>query len=118
MATFAAFLAAERARRAADHRGHAPRAPRPTRRDRPRRPAGAVGGSLSLSLVDPAALLGLKAITDTGALPDPDVLAAHRRLIVSPALIGARPTPGRPARSAAGTAPWPAGSADAWRTTC
>jgi transposase len=35
------------------------------------------------------ALLALKAITDTGALPDPDTLAAHRRLIVSAALIGA-----------------------------
>jgi transposase len=35
------------------------------------------------------ALLALKAITDTGALPDPDVLAARRRLIVSAALIGA-----------------------------
>jgi len=35
------------------------------------------------------ALLGLKAITDTGTLPDPDVLAGQRRLIVSAALIGA-----------------------------
>src|SRR5512135_2143823 len=35
------------------------------------------------------ALLALKAITDTGALPDPDTLAGHRRLIVSAALIGA-----------------------------
>lgn len=35
------------------------------------------------------ALLALKAITDTGTLPDPEVLAAHRRLIVSAALIGA-----------------------------
>jgi transposase len=35
------------------------------------------------------ALLALKAITDTGALPDADTLAAHRRLIVSAALIGA-----------------------------
>jgi transposase len=35
------------------------------------------------------ALLALKAITDTGVLPDPDTLAAHRRLIVSAALIGA-----------------------------
>jgi Transposase IS66 family len=35
------------------------------------------------------ALLALKAITDTGALPDPEMLAAHRRLIVSAALIGA-----------------------------
>src|SRR3954465_14030281 len=35
------------------------------------------------------ALLALKAVTDTGTLPDPDVLAAQRRLIVSAALIGA-----------------------------
>ena len=35
------------------------------------------------------ALLALKAITDTGVLPDPDILAGHRRLIVSAALIGA-----------------------------
>jgi transposase len=35
------------------------------------------------------ALLALKAITDTGALPDADTLAGHRRLIVSAALIGA-----------------------------
>ena len=35
------------------------------------------------------ALLALKAITDTGTLPDSEVLAAHRRLIVSAALVGA-----------------------------
>jgi transposase len=35
------------------------------------------------------ALLTLKAITDTGALPDPEILAAQRRLIVSAALVGA-----------------------------
>ena len=35
------------------------------------------------------ALLALKAITDTGALPSAEVLAAHRRLIVSAALVGA-----------------------------
>ena len=35
------------------------------------------------------ALLALKAITDAGVLPAPGVLAAHRRLIVSAALIGA-----------------------------
>jgi transposase len=34
-------------------------------------------------------LLALKAITDTATLPDPEVLAASRRLIVSAALIGA-----------------------------
>jgi transposase len=46
------------------------------------------------------ALLALKAITDTAALPDPDVLAASRRLIVSAALIGA---------SAEGAPPGPVG---------
>src|SRR3954470_22635388 len=35
------------------------------------------------------ALLALKAITGTGALPDADTLAGHRRLIVSAALVGA-----------------------------
>jgi transposase len=35
------------------------------------------------------ALLALKAVTDTGALPDADTLTAHRRLIVSAALVGA-----------------------------
>jgi transposase len=35
------------------------------------------------------ALLALKAITDTGVLPGAEVLTAHRRLIVSAALIGA-----------------------------
>src|SRR4051812_26859753 len=34
-------------------------------------------------------LLALKAVTDTGTLPDPAVLAASRRLIVSAGLIGA-----------------------------
>jgi transposase len=42
------------------------------------------------------ALLALKAITDTGVLPDPDVLAGHRRLIVSAALIGASIQTGPP----------------------
>src|SRR4051812_28067429 len=42
------------------------------------------------------ALLALKAITDTGTLPDPEVLAAHRRLIVSAALIGASAEAGPP----------------------
>src|SRR4051794_35738765 len=37
------------------------------------------------------ALLALKAITDTGTLPDPEVLAAQRRLIVSAALVGPSP---------------------------
>ncbi len=35
------------------------------------------------------ALLTLKAITDTGVLPDREILTAHRRLIVSAALVGA-----------------------------
>src|SRR4051794_26637873 len=35
------------------------------------------------------ALLAVKAVTDIGPLPDPDALAAYRRLIVSAALIGA-----------------------------
>src|SRR4051794_13725922 len=43
-----------------------------------------------------AALLALKAITDTETLPQPDVLAAHRRLIVSAALVGAAAEAGPP----------------------
>jgi transposase len=42
------------------------------------------------------ALLALKVITDTGTLPDPEVLAAQRRLIVSAALIGASAEAGPP----------------------
>jgi len=42
------------------------------------------------------ALLALKAITDTGVLPDPDTLAVHRRLIVSAALLGASAETGPP----------------------
>src|SRR4051794_39895153 len=42
------------------------------------------------------ALLALKAVTDTGALPDADTLAGHRRLIVSAALIGASAQTGPP----------------------
>jgi transposase len=42
------------------------------------------------------ALLTLKAITDTGVLPDPDTLAVHRRLIVSAALLGASADTGPP----------------------
>lgn len=42
------------------------------------------------------ALLALKAITDTGTLPDPDTLTARRRLIVSTALIGAAADTGSP----------------------
>jgi transposase len=42
------------------------------------------------------ALLALKAVTDTGALPDAGTLAAHRRLIVSAALVGASAEGGPP----------------------
>src|SRR4051794_23087656 len=42
------------------------------------------------------ALLALKAITDTGTLPEPGVLAAQRRLIVSAALVGAAADAGPP----------------------
>src|SRR4051794_699711 len=42
------------------------------------------------------ALLALKAGTNTGALPDADTLTAHRRLIVSAALIGASVEGGPP----------------------
>jgi hypothetical protein len=42
------------------------------------------------------ALLALKAITDTGTLPDPDTLTVRRRLIVSAALIGAAADTGSP----------------------
>jgi transposase len=42
------------------------------------------------------ALLALKAITDTGVLPDAQVLAASRRLIVSAALVGASAKTGPP----------------------
>jgi transposase len=38
----------------------------------------------------------LKAVTDTGTRPGPDVLAAHRRLIVSAALVGASADTGPP----------------------
>jgi transposase len=42
------------------------------------------------------ALLALKTITDTGVLPDAGVLAAHRRLMISAALIGASVQAGPP----------------------
>jgi transposase len=42
------------------------------------------------------ALLALKAVTDTAALPDADTLAGHRRLIVSAALVGASAEAGPP----------------------
>src|SRR3954467_15234701 len=42
------------------------------------------------------ALLALKAITDTGVLPGPGVLAAQRRLIVSAALVGTSAEAGPP----------------------
>jgi transposase len=60
-------------------------------------PAGAdtpAGWCWAGQIID--ALLGLKAVTDTGVLPDPDVLAAHRRLVVSAALIGASADTGPP----------------------
>jgi len=53
-------------------------------------PAGAdtpPGWCWAAQVID--ALLALKAITDTGGLPSPKTLAAHRRLIVSAALVGA-----------------------------
>jgi transposase len=53
----------------------------PARADTP------AGWSWAAQVID--ALLALKASTDTGVLPDPGVLAASRRLIVSAALIGA-----------------------------
>src|SRR3954468_18470719 len=77
------------------------------------------------------ALLALKAITGTGALPDADTLAGHRRLIVSAALVGAAaapPPPGtgrapprarpRGAGRPAGIAPWLAASPGASMLTC
>jgi transposase len=55
-------------------------------------PATVDGGSLAdwcwaAQVID--ALLALKQVTDTGTLPEPDVLAASRRLIISAALVGA-----------------------------
>src|SRR3954464_10458055 len=70
------------------------------------------------------ALLALKAVADTGTLPDPDMLAAHRRLIVSAALVGASTEAGPPGaggrrhRALARPLPGPAASAGAWRTIC
>jgi transposase len=60
-------------------------------------PAGAdtpAGWCWAGQIID--ALLALKAIADTGALPDADTLAGHRRLIVSAALIGASAQTGPP----------------------
>jgi transposase len=45
------------------------------------------GWSWAQQVID--ALLTLKQVTDTGRLPNPDLLAAQRRLIISAALIGA-----------------------------
>src|SRR4051794_7589128 len=53
-----------------------------------------VGWCWAQQVID--ALLALKAITDTGVLPDADTLAVHRRLIVSAALIGAAADAGPP----------------------
>jgi len=60
-------------------------------------PAGAdtpPGWCWATQIID--ALLALKTITDTGTLPDPDTLAARRRLIVSAALISASTDTGPP----------------------
>src|SRR4051794_28710888 len=68
-------------------------------------PAGAdtpAGWCWAGQIID--ALLALKAVTDTGVLPDPDVLAAHRRLVVSAAL-GRRL--GRPGAAGRGGPPPP-----------
>jgi transposase len=64
------------------------------------------------------ALLALKAITDTGALPDPAALAAHRRLIVSAALIGAAADTSPPGAIGRRHRALPAASPGAARTTC
>jgi transposase len=60
-------------------------------------PAGAdtpAGWCWATQVID--ALLALKAITETGVLPSPEALAAHRRLIISAALIGACADTGPP----------------------
>src|SRR4051794_9637264 len=64
------------------------------------------------------ALLALKAITGTGALPDADTLAGHRRLIVSAALVGAAADTSPAGAVGAATGRWPAASAGVWMTTC
>src|SRR3954465_13327537 len=62
------------------------------------------------------ALLALKAITDTGVLPGPEILLGHPRLIISPAParpgvlppaagVGAAPAPGPPGGAAPGPRP-------------
>src|SRR3954467_6747054 len=51
--------------------------------------SGAVPGGWCWAAQIIDALLALKTVTDTGTLPDPEVLAASRRLIVSAALVGA-----------------------------
>ena len=58
--------------------------------------SGAVPGGWCWATQIIDALLALKAIADTGTLPDPEVLAASRRLIVSAALIGASAEGGPP----------------------
>src|SRR5512135_1077601 len=60
----------------------------------PADPGTPPGWCWATQIVD--ALLALKAITDTGTLPDPDTLTARRRLIVSTALIGAAADTGSP----------------------
>jgi transposase len=58
--------------------------------------SGAVPGGWCWATQIIDALLALKAVTDTGALPDAGTLAAHRRLIVSAALVGASAEGGPP----------------------
>jgi len=60
-------------------------------------PAGAdtpPGWCWAAQVID--ALLAVKAVTDTDTLPDADILAGHRRLIVSAALVGAAADAGPP----------------------
>src|SRR4051794_8263264 len=73
-------------------------------------PSGAdtpAGWCWAAQIID--ALLALKAITDTGALPGSKVLAGHRRLIVSAALIGASTSTcaSPPTRGCPSTTTWP-----------
>src|SRR3954454_21522701 len=53
-----------------------------------------VGWCWAQQVID--ALLALKAITDTGVLPKPEILLGHRRLIISAALVGASAATGPP----------------------
>jgi hypothetical protein len=84
--------------------------PPPSSRDVP------AGWCWAAQVID--ALLALKAVTDTGVLPAPGVLADYRRLIVSAALVGASNEAGPPGAVGRRHRPWPAGSAGVWTTTC